>query len=79
MLSGNRKIYILKDLFSSVLAQFKKYHASENLKFNFLGIFESLKLRLSMEKHLLNFSYTKYHSKYFGLLWVGMDVKFENI
>jgi len=43
---------ILQDLFSSVLSQFRKYHPSENLKFNNLGIFQSLKLRILMEKIL---------------------------
>jgi len=47
---GNRNI--LEDLFSSVLSQFKKYHPSENLKFNNLGIFQSLKLHILMEKIL---------------------------
>jgi len=37
--------FISEDLYSSVLSQFKKYHPSENLKFNNLGIFQSLKLR----------------------------------
>jgi len=44
---GNR---ILEDLFSSVLSKFKKYHLSGNLKFNNLGIFQSLKLRNLMRK-----------------------------
>jgi len=47
---GNRKQNILEDLFSSVLSQFKKYPLSGNLKFNHLGIFQSLKLRILMEK-----------------------------
>jgi len=34
------------DLSSSVLSQFKKYHPSGNLKFNDLGISQSLKLRI---------------------------------
>jgi len=34
---------IVEDLLSSVLSQFKKYHPSENLKFNDLGIFSKLK------------------------------------
>jgi len=51
----------LENLFSSVLSQFKKYHHPGNLKFNNLVIFQSLKLRISMEKILsislkLNFS-----------------------
>jgi len=31
--------FILEDLFGSLLTEFKKYHASGNLKFNNLGIF----------------------------------------
>jgi len=51
----------LEDLFSSVLSQFKKYRPSGNLKFNNLGIFQSIKLRIFMGKFLsislkLNFS-----------------------
>jgi len=56
MPSGNRKKNILKDLFSSVLSKFKKYHPPGNLTFNNLGIFQSLKLRILMEKKPLNFS-----------------------
>jgi len=41
---------ILEYLFSWVLSQFKKYHPSGNLKFNYLGISQSLKLLISMEK-----------------------------
>jgi len=48
---GNRK-NILEDLFSLVLSQFKKYHPSGNLKFNYLGIFQSLKLLISKGKIL---------------------------
>jgi len=48
---GNRK-FILKDLFSPVLSHFKKYHPSGNPKFNNLGFFQSLKLRILMEKIL---------------------------
>jgi len=42
----------LEDLFSLVLSQLKKYHSPGILKFNNLGIFQSLKLRISMEKIL---------------------------
>jgi len=49
---GNRKKYILEDLFSSVLSQLKKYPPSGNLKCNYLGIFQSLKLHILMEKIL---------------------------
>jgi len=66
---GNRK-KIIKGIFS-VLSQFKKYQPSENLIFNYLGIFQSLKLRISMGKNPFNFSSAKFHSKYFGLLWVN--------
>jgi len=61
---------VLEDLFRSVLSQFKKYHPSGNLKFNNLGIFKSLKLRILTGKNPFNFSEAKFHSKYFGLLWV---------
>ena len=49
---GNTQ-FILEDLYSSVLSQFKKYHPSGNLKFNNFGIFEGLKLRILMKKILL--------------------------
>jgi len=47
---GNKKTFILKDLFSAGLCQFKKYHPHGNLKLNNLHIFESLKVHISMEK-----------------------------
>jgi len=48
---GNRKKNILEDLFGPVLLQFKKkISPPEHLKFNDLGVFQSLKLRISMEK-----------------------------
>jgi len=43
---------ILDDLFSLVLSQFKKYHPSGNLKFHYLGTFQSFKFRFLMEKIL---------------------------
>jgi len=60
---------ILENLFSSVMLQLKKYHPSGNLKCNNLGIFQGLKLRILMER-TLTISLAKFHSKYFGLLWV---------
>jgi len=48
---GNRK-YILEDIFSSAFSQFKKYHPSGNMNFNYLCIFQSLKLHILMEKML---------------------------
>jgi len=47
---------ILKVLFRAVLSQFKKYYPSGNLKFNYLGIFQSSKLRILMKKKSFNFS-----------------------
>jgi len=55
MPSGNRKKNILEDLFSLVLSHSKKkekkYHPPENLKFNYFGIFRSLKVSISMGKN----------------------------
>ena len=39
----------------SVLSQFQKYHPSGNLKFNNLGIYQSLKFRILMEKKFFQF------------------------
>jgi len=44
--------FILEYLLSSVLSQFKKCHASGNSKFNNLGIFQSSKFRILMEKKI---------------------------
>jgi len=52
---GNKK-NIFEDLFSSVLSQLKKYHPTGNLKFNNLGILQSLKLRILVEKNPSYFS-----------------------
>jgi len=49
---SERETFILEDLFSSVLSQFKEYHPSVNLKINNLGISQSLKLRILVEKIL---------------------------
>jgi len=38
------------------LSQFKKHHPSGNLEFNDLGIFQSLKFRISLEKNPSYFS-----------------------
>jgi len=60
---GNtKKRNILEDLLSSVSSQFKKYHPSGNLKFNYLDIFQSLKLHILIEKILsisLKLNFTK--------------------
>jgi len=68
--SETEKKYILEDLFSLVLSQFENYYPSENLKFNNLGIFQSLILRILRGKNPSIFSEAKYHSKDLGLLWV---------
>jgi len=47
-----QKKNILEDLLSSALSQLKKYHLSGNLKFDYLGIFQSFKLRISIGKIL---------------------------
>jgi len=44
--------HILEDLLSLVFSQSKKYHPSGNLTFYNLGIFQSLKLRILLEKIL---------------------------
>jgi len=48
---GARK-NISRDLLSSVLSPYKKYHPPGNLKVKYLGIFQSLKFRILMEKFL---------------------------
>jgi len=60
---GNRKKNSLEDLFSSVLPQFKKYHPPGNLKFNNLGILQSLKLSILIEKNPSNFSQANFFFK----------------
>jgi len=50
-----RETFILEDVFSSASSQFKEYHPSGNLKFNNLGIFQSLNLRILMEKKSFQF------------------------
>jgi len=47
---------LLKDLFSSVQSQSKKYHPSGNLKFNNLGIFPNLEVACFNRKNPFNFS-----------------------
>jgi len=44
-----QKKNILDDIFSIVTFE-KKYHPSRNLKFHYIGIFQSLKLRVKIEK-----------------------------
>jgi len=64
----------LEDLFSSVLSKFKNYHPSGNLKFNNLGIFQSLKLRNLMGKILsiaLKLNFTPITTGCYGI--TGME------
>jgi len=61
--------FISEDLFCSVLPQFKKYHPSGNLRFNYSGIFQSLKLRISIEKI---FSISKVNSTPYILAGYGL-------
>ena len=44
---------ILENLFSPVFSQLKRYHPSRNLKFNNLGISQSLKFCILLEKKIL--------------------------
>ena len=50
---GNRKIILEYLFFFLVLPQFKIHHPSRNKKINNLGIFQSLKLHILMEKILI--------------------------
>jgi len=47
---GNRKKYFRVSFQFSIVTIHKKYHPSGNLKFNYLGIFQSLKLRIFVGK-----------------------------
>jgi len=63
--------FILKDLFSSALSQFKKISPPETMKFNNLGILQSSKLRILMEKILpisLKLNFTPNTLACYGLL-----------
>jgi len=68
---GNRK-KIFQRIFSVRYCQIsKKYHPSGNLKFNYLGIFQSLKLRSLMRKILsisLKLNFTPNTLGCFGLM-----------
>jgi len=55
MPSGNRQNYF-RGSFQFSIATIQKISLPGNLKFNYLGIFQSLKLRISMEKNPFNFS-----------------------
>jgi len=65
-----RQKNILQDLFGLVLSKFKKYHPTGNRKFNNLGIFQSLKLRILMGKSVrisLKLNFTPNISGCYGL------------
>jgi len=57
------------------LSQLKKYHPSENLKFNNLSHFSRLEISYFNGKNTSNFSQAKLHSKYFRLLSVKEKLK----
>jgi len=68
---GNRKKNILQDLFTSELSPLKKYNPPEKLKFNYLGIFQSLKWRILKGKFLstiLNLNFTLNTLGCYGLI-----------
>jgi len=62
--------FVLEDLFSSVLSEFKKYHLSGNLKFKNSGIFQSLELRISMKNKLSISPMRNFSSDTLGGLWL---------
>jgi len=81
---GNRKKNILEDLFQFSIVTVGKFHPSGNLKFNNLGIFQSLNLRILAEKILpisrkLNFTPNTvgcYGLKYGGgYLWADVHME----
>jgi len=55
------------------LSELKKYHPSGNLKFNKLGIFQSLKLRNLMEKILRISFKLNFTPNTFG--WYGLSLR----
>jgi len=60
-----------KKIFQRILLnQYCHTVKNTNLKFNNLGIFQSLKLRILMGKKPSNFSWAKFHPKYLGRVWV---------
>jgi len=73
MTFGNRKFYFGGSFKYSIVTIKKKLknHPSRNLKFNNLGIFQSLKFRTLMQKNPFNFSSAKFNTECFGLLWVN--------
>jgi len=73
---------ILKDLYGSVSSQFQKYNPSGNLKFNNLGIFQSLILLNLMGKILqisLKLNFTSNTLGCYGLMNIneGTAVVYE--
>jgi len=77
---GNRKKYF-RGFFSSVSLQYKKYHPSGNLIFNLFWHFQSLKLRILMEKILsisLKLNFTPNTSGCYGLIHFFKKTKLVN-
>jgi len=63
----NRNKYFRGSFLFSIVS--KIYHPSGSPKFNYLGIFKSFKIAYG--KIPFDFSQAKFHSKYFGPLWVN--------
>jgi len=73
---GNRNIYLRFFFQFSISSHFKKYHPSRNLKFTYLGIFQSLKLRIFMKKILwisLKLNFTPNNLGRYGLMYWDFD------
>jgi len=68
---GNGQIYFRGSFHFSIVKIKKKYHPSENLKLNNLGIFQSFKLRNIIEKILqisLKLNFTSNTLDYCGFM-----------
>jgi len=76
-----QKKNILEDLHSSISSQFRDYHPSGNAKFNNLDIFQSLKLRILIEKILpisLEINFTRNTLGCYGLSSSHLSVTFKS-
>ena len=70
MTFAKRKFHLRGTIQISIVTILKKYHPSRNVKFNNLGIFQSLKLCILMEK-ILSIQ-AKFNSKYLWRLWANL-------
>jgi len=78
MAFGNRKDYF-RGCFQFSIVSFSKYHPFGNLKFDYLGISQSLKLRILMEKILSISLKLNFTPNTFGLLWVKKELTKDRI